>query len=110
MFRPHSKNRQATKLISVALSVFVYVLMLPVVSSAPRLNRAAAKPEARTQQDPQPQLPNIPIVPAGSAYRQTNFVSDIAGLAFVQDPLLVNPWGIALRGTSPFWVSNNSSG
>lgn len=109
MFRPYSKNRQATKLISVALSVFVYVLMLPVVSSAPRVSRAAAKPEARTQQVQQPLLPNVPPIPAGSAYRQTNFVSDIAGLAFVQDPVLINPWGIAFRGTSPFWVANNGT-
>ena len=109
MFRPHPKNRQATKLISVALSVFLYVLMLPVVSSAPRLTRAAAKPEARKQQDQVPQQPNIPIIPAGSAYRQTNFISDIPGFAFIQDPILVNPWGIAFRGTSPFWVSNNGT-
>jgi uncharacterized protein (TIGR03118 family) len=83
--------------------------MLPVVSSAPRVSRAAAKPEARTQQVQQPLLPNVPPIPAGSAYRQTNFVSDIAGLAFVQDPVLINPWGIAFRGTSPFWVANNGT-
>src|SRR5436189_5660282 len=53
--------------------------------------------------------PDVPLIPAGSAYRQTNFISDIPGLAFVQDPLLVNPWGIAFRGTSPFWVSNNGT-
>ncbi|HEX8188004.1 MAG TPA: TIGR03118 family protein, partial [Pyrinomonadaceae bacterium] len=29
------------------------------------------------------------------------------GLAPVLDPLLVNPWGISVRGTSPFWVVNN---
>lgn len=109
MFRPYSKNRQITKLISVALSVFVYVLMLPVVSSAPRLTRAAAKPEARTHQEQQPLLPNVPPIPAGSAYRQTNFISDIPGLAFTQEPLLINPWGIAFRGTSPFWVANNGT-
>ena len=109
MFRPYSKNRQATKLISVALSVFVYVLMLPVVSSAPRVSRAAAKPEARTQQDQQPLLPNVPPIPAGSAYRQTNFISDIPGFAPIQEPTLINPWGIAFRGTSPFWVANNGT-
>ncbi|HEX3083723.1 MAG TPA: TIGR03118 family protein, partial [Pyrinomonadaceae bacterium] len=54
-------------------------------------------------------IPNIPVIPAGSAYRQTNFVSDIAGLALTQDPLLINPWGIAFRGTSPFWVSQNGT-
>ena len=109
MFRPYSKNRQVRKLISVAISVSLYVLMLPVISSAPRLTRAAAKPEARTRQDQAPQLPNIPVIPGGSAYRQTNFISDIAGFAPVQDSLLVNPWGIAATGSSPFWVANNGT-
>jgi uncharacterized protein (TIGR03118 family) len=45
----------------------------------------------------------------GSAYRQTNYISDVAGIAFVQDPQLVNPWGISLTTASPFWVSNNGS-
>ena len=53
--------------------------------------------------------PNIPTPAPGSVYRQTNFISDIAGFAFVQDPLLVNPWGITTRGTSPFWVANNGT-
>ncbi|MCM3871738.1 MAG: TIGR03118 family protein, partial [Pyrinomonadaceae bacterium] len=48
-------------------------------------------------------------IPAGSAYRQTNFASDIPGLAPVQDPVLINPWGIAFRGTSPFWIANNGT-
>jgi uncharacterized protein (TIGR03118 family) len=42
-------------------------------------------------------------------YRQTNLVSDLPGFAQIQDPLLVNPWGIALSATSPFWVANNVS-
>lgn len=78
MFRRYSQNRRVTKLISVALSVFVYVLMLPVVSSAPRVNRALAKPALRTQQGQQPLVPDIPPIPAGSAYRQTNFVTPSA--------------------------------
>ena len=53
--------------------------------------------------------PDIPVIPPGSAYRQTNFVSDVGGLAFSQDPLLVNPWGIAQLATSPFWIANNAS-
>src|SRR5882762_8775535 len=110
MFRPYSKNRQARKIISVALTVFLYALMLPVVSSVPRSTHAAIKPEIANKQDPSPQLPNIPTLPPGSAYRQTNFVSDIPGLAFIQEPTLVNPWGIAFRGTSPFWVANNGTG
>lgn len=53
--------------------------------------------------------PNIPVVPPGQAYRQTNLVSDLGGLAFVLDPLLVNPWGISMSATSPFWVANNGN-
>src|SRR5216684_994774 len=50
--------------------------------------------------------PDIPVVPAGSAYRQTNFVSDLPGFAAIQDPLLVNPWGLTATASSPFWISN----
>ena len=37
---------------------------------------------------------------------QTNLVSDIAGLAKITDPELVNPWGVSHSPTSPVWVSN----
>jgi uncharacterized protein (TIGR03118 family) len=53
--------------------------------------------------------PEIPIIPPGSAYRQTNFISDVPGLAPVLDPLLVNPWGISATASSPFWVANNGT-
>ena len=52
-------------------------------------------------------LPEESLNVAATLYRQTNLVSDIPGFAQVFDPNLVNPWGIALTGTSPFWVSNN---
>jgi uncharacterized protein (TIGR03118 family) len=45
-----------------------------------------------------------------NSYRQTNLVSDQPGLALIQDPDLVNPWGISMSATSPFWVANNGSG
>jgi uncharacterized protein (TIGR03118 family) len=41
---------------------------------------------------------------------QTNLVSDLPGVAKVQDPNLVNPWGISESGGSPFWVSDNNAG
>ncbi|HXE51381.1 MAG TPA: TIGR03118 family protein [Tepidisphaeraceae bacterium] len=41
---------------------------------------------------------------------QTNLVSDLPGVAAVQDPNLVNPWGIAENATSPFWISDNNAG
>jgi uncharacterized protein (TIGR03118 family) len=53
--------------------------------------------------------PDIPVIPPGSAYRQTNFVSDLPGFAAIQDPLLVNPWGISQTATSPFWIANNGT-
>ncbi len=42
-----------------------------------------------------------------TAYRQTNLVSDSPGVAKIHDPNLVNPWGVTLSGTSPFWVADN---
>lgn len=39
-------------------------------------------------------------------YKQTNLVSDVAGSAALQDPMLVNPWGVSRSATSPFWVSD----
>src|SRR3954463_14868926 len=41
---------------------------------------------------------------------QTNLVSDLPGVAQVQDANLVNPWGISESGTSPFWISDNNAG
>lgn len=45
--------------------------------------------------------------PAGAQfYTQTNLVSDVSGMAQLQDTQLVNPWGVSLSPTSPFWVSD----
>lgn len=44
------------------------------------------------------------------AYQQTNFVSDIPGLAPTPDSHLVNPWGLIASSTSPWWVSDNNGG
>ena len=42
----------------------------------------------------------------------TNLITDDQSVnpAQVTDPNLKNPWGISHSGTSPFWVSDNSSG
>ena len=47
---------------------------------------------------------------AQTRFIQTNLVSNIPGLANVLDPQLVNPWGISSSSTSPFWVSDNTTG
>jgi uncharacterized protein (TIGR03118 family) len=47
---------------------------------------------------------------AETNYRQINLVSDISGIAQVQDTNLVNAWGISFHPTFPFWVSDNGTG
>src|SRR5687768_4074562 len=43
-------------------------------------------------------------------YQQINLVSDISGVAQLQDTNLVNGWGITSGPTGPFWVSDNGTG
>jgi uncharacterized protein (TIGR03118 family) len=45
----------------------------------------------------------------GAPYRQTNLVSDLPGVALVEDRLLRGPWGVATTANSPFWVVNNKT-
>jgi uncharacterized protein (TIGR03118 family) len=49
-------------------------------------------------------------LPAAAGYIQQNLVSDLPDIAAVQDPNLVNPWGISHSATSPIWVSDNGTG
>jgi uncharacterized protein (TIGR03118 family) len=64
------------------------------------------------------QLGTPAAVKAGG-YIETDLVADkkpltdkngIVHNAQVQDPNLVNPWGVAESGTSPLWVSDNNAG
>src|SRR6266536_1817245 len=55
-----------------------------------------------------------PVAPAtanqpGSAYHQTNLVSDLPGMAQLTDPDLVNPWGLSTGPATPIWVSDNGA-
>jgi uncharacterized protein (TIGR03118 family) len=100
---PRPSSRQIRKLISLSLMLFLYLCLFPIVPSSPP-SRASLK----TAED-DPQEPKITVIAPGSAYRQANLVSDIPGLALVQDPLLVNPWGISATASSPFWVANNGT-
>ncbi|HYY80519.1 MAG TPA: TIGR03118 family protein [Actinomycetes bacterium] len=45
----------------------------------------------------------------GNVYRQTNLVSDIAGVARLTDRNLVNPWGLAAGPATPAWVADNGT-
>src|SRR5689334_24936326 len=45
------------------------------------------------------------------AYAVTPLVSNLAGHAAKQDPILQNAWGIAFTPAgSPFWVNDNATG
>ena len=49
------------------------------------------------------------------AYKQSNLVSDIQGLAQnppngQPDAQLLNPWGLIASPTSPWWLSDNNAG
>src|SRR5256714_11523149 len=91
-------NRPVRKNLYFALFLFVCALTFLLMPLSPKLMGQA------------PQGPSaVPVIPPGSAYRQTNFISDSPGLAFVLDPLLVNPWGISMTASSPFWVVNNGT-
>jgi len=100
MIRPLSRARRARKSVSIALAFLFVLVFLP---PPPRASADAAG----AAQDPQETF--IPVIAPGSAYRQTNLISDTPGLSPVLDPLLVNPWGISLTASSPFWVANNGT-
>ena len=44
-----------------------------------------------------------------SAYQRHDLVSDVKGAATIQDPTLVNAWGMSQGPTSPVWVSDNGT-
>jgi uncharacterized protein (TIGR03118 family) len=53
----------------------------------------------------------LPVVTKAQHYTKTNLVSNVAGQAPLEDPNLLNAWGlVASPGGSPWWVSNNAGG
>jgi uncharacterized protein (TIGR03118 family) len=45
----------------------------------------------------------------GNSYAVQNLVSDGSVPALHNDPLLINAWGIAIRGNTPWWVADNGT-
>jgi uncharacterized protein (TIGR03118 family) len=93
--RRSKPNHPVRKNLYVALLLFVCALTFLLMPLSPNLMGQAQ---------------DIPVIAPGSAYRQTNLISDSPGLSPVLDPLMVNPWGISMTASSPFWVSNNGTG
>lgn len=79
--------------------LLVFILVVPILLLGVPASRAGT---AKLSQQ-------APALTFGAAYRQTNLVSDLPGVAFVEDRLLVAPWGVALNSSSPFWVVNNKT-
>src|SRR4029077_4742634 len=52
----------------------------------------------------------LPAATQAQHYKQTNLVSDIAGMAPITDPNLKNPWGLTRSSGSPWRAGNNNSG
>src|SRR4051794_36739581 len=55
-------------------------------------------------------VPSMMMAAGANLYLQHNLVANVAGQADVVDPNLVDPWGISLSATSPFWLSNHLTG
>jgi uncharacterized protein (TIGR03118 family) len=102
MLHPRPRNGHFRMVISLVVTWFLALCLLPVLPPA-QSTTAASKSDG----DDPPQ--QIVVIAPGSAYRQTNLISDLPGVAPVLDPLLVNPWGISLTASSPFWVANNGT-
>jgi uncharacterized protein (TIGR03118 family) len=106
MFPRHIPIARARARMSLFL---VCTLVLSALPGLPAAVAAQAKVIADDGAQDQIQSIQIPVIAPGSAYRQTNFISDIPGYAPLQDPFLVNPWGISMTSSSPFWVANNAT-
>jgi len=94
MRHPKPSTRPVKKNLYAASALFVCALGFLIAPSLPTMMG-----EGNT----------VPVIAPGSAYRQTNLISDLPGVAPVLDPLLVNPWGISMTASSPFWVANNGT-
>ena len=101
MLFPFFVRTRRRTLISLALLATLFGV---AIFSARSLRTVTAQQPTGASQE------GVPNIPPGSAYRQTNLLSDIPGFALVLDPLLVNLWGVTATASSPFWVANNGTG
>jgi uncharacterized protein (TIGR03118 family) len=106
-FPQHIPSARTKARLSFLLICALALSALP--AAAPPSAAARAKVAADDGAQAQVQSVQIPVIAPGSAYRQTNLVSDIPGAATFQDPLLINPWGISMTSASPFWTANNGT-
>src|SRR5260370_38270716 len=86
---------------------------IPTHRIAPRTRSGRHRSAGTAARRARPRLEalEVRVVLSGSQtpYLQTNLVSDISGLAQITDSNLVNPRGVSVSDTSPFWVSNQQT-
>jgi len=87
-----------------AAALVMALLIAATFSSVLPISLARAKAKIRTDNLQEPKV----AIPTGT-YRQTNLVSDLPGVALIEDRLLKNPSGVALNSSSPFWVANKKT-
>src|SRR5947209_4321346 len=102
----HLRNEYGRKLRWLGLALVCLLGLFALSSRSAKM----AGPTGAPRDDGQNIVPAATPTPTpGTRYRQTNLTSDIPGFALVQDPLVVNPWGIAMSSSSPFWLANNGT-
>jgi uncharacterized protein (TIGR03118 family) len=92
----YSMKRQLSSFARLPRPLLVVIPLVAATAALMPISVSAAAPPARAT--------------AGGTVSQTNLVSDLPGVASVQDPNLVNPWGISESASSPFWLSDNNAG
>src|SRR2546423_5271448 len=99
-----NKYHQGGRLLGLVLVCLLGLLALAGTNA--KMAGTTATPKGGAQ-DIVPQATPTPT--PGTRYRQTNLVSDIPGFALIQDPLVVNSWGVTFTSSSPFWLANNGT-
>lgn len=89
---------------ALAASALLVTLLIATLASGSLPISFAQSETKRTPGEIQPQSPGLTF---GAIYSQTNLVSDLPGVALVEDRKLINPWGVAVGPSSPFWVVDN---
>jgi len=100
---PHFPRRSVGIPATTAI-VGAFLVVALLLASAPKSSAARVTKLTRTNS-----AREVTAVSFVGSYRQTNLVSDLPGVALVEDRLFSNPFGVALNSNSPFWVVNNNT-
>lgn len=96
--------RLSARILATTAIVGAFLVVALLLASTPKSSAARVTKLTRTNS-----AREVPAVSFVGSYRQTNLVSDLPGVALVEDRLLSNPFGVALNSNSSFWVVNNNT-